>query len=162
MSTEPVTKSATKEEKALHQKWGAAVIAGGYTVLPNVILQNQKALELKHLDVLVLMCLLSYWWSKDDLPRPAKASIAQTLDVDPRTVQRSIAKLEKQGYIQRKERRAGVGDNLPNFYDLSGLVAAAKTQAEQVKKVKSARVKEDSAMQSTPKTFDLIKGGKTE
>ena len=161
MSTKPEAKSISKEERTLHQKWGADVIAEGYTVLPNVILQNQKALELKHLDVLVLMCLLSYWWSKDDLPRPAKASIAQTLDVDPRTVQRSIAKLEKQGYIQRKERRAGVGDNLPNFYDLSGLVAAAKTQAEQVKKVKSARVKEDSAMQSTPKTFDLIKGGKT-
>lgn len=161
MSTKPVTKSATKEEKSLHQKWGVAVIAEGYTVLPNVILQNQKALELKHLDVLVLMCLLSHWWDKDDLPRPAKTSIARTLDVDPRTVQRSIAKLEKKGYILRKERRAGVGDNLPNFYDLSGLVAAAKAQAEQVKKVKFARAKEDSAMQSTPKTFGLIKGGKT-
>lgn len=161
MSTKPVTKIATKEEKALHQKWGSAVIAEGYTVLPNVILQNQKALELKHLDVLVLMCLLSHWWDKDDLPRPGKTSIARTLDVDPRTVQRSIAKMEKQGYIQRKERRAGVGDNMPNFYDLSGLVAAAKKQAEQAKKLKSARSKEDSAMQSTPKTFDLIKGGKS-
>ena len=161
MSTEPVTKSATKEEKALHQKWGAAVIAGGYTVLPNVILQNQKALDLKHLDVLVLMCLLSQWWDKDDLPRPAKTSIARTLDVDPRTVQRSIAKLEKQGYIERKERWATVGDNLPNFYDLSGLVAAAKTQAERAKKLKVERAREDSAMQSTPKAFGLIKGGKT-
>jgi Helix-turn-helix domain len=161
MSTKPVTKIAKKEEKALHQKWGDAVIAEGYTVLPNVILQNQKALELKHLDILVLMCLLSHWWDKDDLPRPGKTSIARTLDVDPRTVQRSIAKMEKQGYIQRKERRAGVGDNLPNFYDLSGLVAAAKKQAEQAKKLKSARAKEDSAMQSTPKTFDLIKGGKS-
>jgi DNA-binding MarR family transcriptional regulator len=161
MSTKPVAKSTSKEERALHQKWGADVIAEGYTVLPNVILQNQKALDLKHLDVLVLMCLLSHWWDKDDLPRPAKTSIARTLDVDPRTVQRSIAKLEKQGYIERKERRATVGDNLPNFYDLSGLVAAAKTQAERVKKLKTARAKEDSAMQSTPKTFGLIEGGKT-
>lgn len=161
MSTKPAAKSATKEEKALHQKWGAAVIAEGYTVLPNVILQNQKALGLTHLDVLVLMCLLSHWWDKEDLPRPAKTSIARTLDVDPRTVQRSIAKLEKQGYIQRKERRASVGDNLPNFYDLSGLVAAAKTQAEEARKVKSERAKEDSSKQSTPKTFGLIKGGKT-
>ena len=161
MSTKPVAKSPTKEEKALNQKWGSAVIAEGYTVLPNVILQNQKALGLKHLDVLVLMCLLSHWWDKDDLPRPAKTSVARTLDVDPRTVQRSIAKLEQQGYIQRKERRAGVGDNLPNFYDLSGLVAAAKTQAQEVRKVKSERAKEDSTKQSTPKTFGLIKGGKT-
>jgi hypothetical protein len=161
MSTKPAAKSANNEEKALHQKWGAAVIAEGYTVLPNVILLNQKALGLTHLDVLVLMCLLSHWWGKDDLPRPAKTSIARTLDVDPRTVQRSIAKMEEQGYIQRKERRAGVGDNLPNFYDLSGLVVAAKTQAEEARKVKSAREKEDSSKQSTPKTFGLIKGGKT-
>ncbi len=98
MSTKPEAKSISKEERTLHQKWGADVIAEGYTVLPNVILQNQKALDLKHLDVLVLMCLLSHWWDKDDLPRPAKTSIARTLDVDPRTVQRSIAKLEKQGY----------------------------------------------------------------
>lgn len=161
MSTKLVAKGATKEEKALHQKWGAAVIAEGYTVLPNVILHNQKALALKHLDVLVLMCLLSHWWDKDDLPRPAKTSIAQTLDVDPRTVQRSIAKLEKQGYIQRKERRAGVGDNLPNAYDLSGLVAAAKVQAAQTREVKSQRKKQDSERQTTPKTFGLIKGGKS-
>jgi hypothetical protein len=160
MSTKLATKPATKEEKNLNQKWGDAVIAEGYTVLPNVILQNQKALGLKHLDVLVLMCLLSHWWGKDDLPRPAKSSIAKTLDVDPRTVQRSIAKLEKQGYIQRRERRAGVGDNLPNFYDLSGLVVAAKTQAVQAQKVKAARAKDDAAKQTTPKTFDLIKGGK--
>lgn len=161
MSTKPTTKAATKEEKALHQKWGATVIAEGYTVLPNVILQNQKVLELKHLDLLVLMCLISHWWDKDDLPRPGKSSIARTLDVDPRTVQRSIAKMEKQGYIQRKERRASVGDNMPNFYDLSGLVAAAKKQAEEARKVKSTREKEDSLKQSTPKTFGLIKGGRS-
>ena len=161
MSTKPEAKSISKEERTLHQKWGADVIAEGYTVLPNVILQNQKALDLKHLDVLVIICLMSHWWDKDDLPRPAKTSIARTLDVDPRTVQRSIAKLEKQGYIERKERWATVGDNLPNFYDLSGLVAAAKTQAERAKKLKVERAREDSAMQSTPKAFGLIKGGKT-
>lgn len=160
MSTKPAAKNTTKEEKALNQKWGATVIAEGYTVLPNVILQNQKAMGLKHLDLLILMCLISHWWEKNDLPRPSKSSIARTLDVDPRTVQRSVAKMEEKGYIQRKERRAGVGDNLPNFYDLSGLVAAAKTQAAQVKQLKSARAKEDSARQSTPKTHDLIQDEK--
>lgn len=161
MSTKSASKNPPKEEKALHQKWGAAVIAEGYTVLPNVILQNQKALGLKHLDVLVLMCLLSHWWDKDDLPRPAKTSIAQTLDVDPRTVQRSIAKMEGQGYIQRRARRAGVGDNLPNYYDLSGLVASAQAQATEARLLKSAREREDAARQTTPKTFDLIQGGKS-
>lgn len=160
MNTKPAAKAATKEERSLHQKWGAAVISEGYTVLPNVILMNQKALELKHIDVLVLMCLISHWWDKDDLPRPGKTSIARTLDVDPRTVQRSIAKMEKQGLIQRKERKAEVGDNLPNFYDLSGLVAAAKKLAEDAKKVKAERAKEDSSKQSTPKAFNLIHGGK--
>lgn len=40
MSTKPEAKSISKEERTLHQKWGADVIAEGYTVLPNVILQN--------------------------------------------------------------------------------------------------------------------------
>lgn len=161
MSTEPNLKTSTKEEKTLHHKWGSSVIAEGYTVLPNVILQNQKAMGLAHLDVLVVMCLLSYWWDKNDLPRPAKSSIARMLDVDPRTVQRSIAKLEKQGLIQRRERRAGVGDNLANAYDLSGLVSAAQVQAEKTVKLKSERAKEDAARQATPQAFGLIKGGKS-
>lgn len=160
MSTEPVTDNTVKEEKVLHSKWGSNVIEEGYTVLPNVILQNQKAMDLKHLDLLVLMCLLSYWWEKNNLPRPAKTSIAQTLDVDPRTVQRSIAKMEKKGYVKRMARRASVGDNLPNHYDLSGLVEVAQKYAQEAKNVKSDREKEDSARQTTPKAFDLIKGGK--
>jgi len=152
----------TKEDKKLHQKWGASVMEEGYTVIPNVILQNQKALGLSHLDMLILMCLLSYWWEKNDLPRPAKVTIARTLDVDQRTVQRSIAKMEKMGLVNRIERRAGVGDNLPNAYDLGGLVKATKDLAHQAKKLKSIRDQEDTQRQTTPKTFNLIKGGKTE
>lgn len=57
--------------------------------------------------------------------------------------------------------RAGVGDNLPSAYGLSGLVAAAKSQAEAARKVKLEREKEDTSKQSTPKSCGLINGGKT-
>ena len=103
------TKQATKPtasptEKVLEAKWGKTLIAAGFTALPDVIFQYQKALKLKPLDVLVLLHLASYWWKPNENPWPAKGTIADAIDVDPRTVQRSIVKMEALGYVKRIER----------------------------------------------------------
>lgn len=125
-----------------------------------MIFRQTKALELKQLDVLVILHLASYWWTPNEFPRPAKATIADALDCDPRTVQRSIEKMEKQGYIKRIERKAKVGDNLPNQYDMRGLVKAIqKLAADEIAK-REKRAAEDKAQTTSPKTFGLIKGGK--
>ncbi len=39
--------------------------------------------------------------------------------------------MERWGYIKRIYRKASVGDNLPNEYDLSGLIEAVKPYAEE-------------------------------
>ena len=111
--------SASPTEKVLEAKWGKTLIAAGFTALPDVIFQYQKALKLKPLDVLVLLHLASYWWKPNENPWPAKGTIADAIDVDPRTVQRSIAKMEALGYVQRIERKAKAGDNLTNQYSLT-------------------------------------------
>jgi Helix-turn-helix domain len=146
--------------KVLEEKWGNPLLSEGFTVMPNIIFQHQKALKLKPLDVLVLLHLVAYWWKADEPPRPAKGTIANALDVDPRTVQRAVEKMEKLGYIKRIARKASAGDNLPNSYDLRGLVKAATKHALDQKNKKASRLKEDKDMLSTPTAFNLIKGGK--
>lgn len=125
-----------------------------------MIFQYQKALKLKPLDILILLHLASYWWKPNENPWPAKGTIADALDVDPRTVQRSIKKMEELGYIKRIERKAKAGDNLSNEYDLRGLVKAAKTHAEEKIALKAKRAAEDKSRRATPTTFALIDGGK--
>lgn len=159
MTTAEKKKSADTG-RVLEAKWGKAAIASGFTAIPDVVFQNQKALKLKSFDVLVILHLASYWWKPDGNPRPAKGTIADALDVDPRTVQRSIQKMEAMGYIRRIYRTAKVGDNLPNEYDLAGLVKHVNQLAEEKLALKAKRAAEDKSKLTTPAAFALIAGGK--
>lgn len=49
--------------------------------------------------------------------------LAERLNLGPRQVQRTIAELEKAGYVKREERHAPHKGKTSNAYDLSGLVA---------------------------------------
>ena len=146
--------------KVLEAKWGKKLMAAGFTALPDVIFQCQKALKLKPLDVLILLHLASYWWRPSENPWPAKSTIADALDVDPRTVQRAIKKMEELGYVRRIERKAKVGDNLPNEYDLRGLVKAASKLADEKIALRAKRAAEDKSRRAAPAAFALIDGGK--
>jgi len=154
--------------QTLEAKWGKRLVESGWTALPNAIFYNQKALKLKHMDmdILVLMHLASYWRSASDPPRPSKATIAASLDVAPRTVQRSIEKMEKLGYVQRISRKAkdNPQHNLPNAYDLSGLgkapVLVALVDEELERRRESTeqsvrRAKEVKAKRETPNAHAL-------
>lgn len=152
--------SAAATDKILEAKWGKTLISAGFTALPDVIFQYQKALKLKPLDVLILLHLASYWWKPNENPWPAKGTIAESIDVDPRTVQRSIKKMEDLGYVKRIARIARAGDNLTNEYDLRGLVKAANKFAVEKNERKAKRAAEDKSRRTTPATFALIDGGK--
>ena len=154
------SQDAGASERALVAKWGKNLIAAGFTALPNVLFQYQKALQLKPLDVLIVLHLASYWWKPQENPWPSKGKIAQAIDVDPRTVQRSIKKMEDLGYIKRIFRKASIGDNLTNEYDLRGLIDAAEVHAQEQIALKVERAAADKRKRETPKTFALIDGGK--
>lgn len=161
MTSKTVLKAATKEtDKVLEAKWGKPLIANGFTAIPDAIFRNQKALKLKPLDVLILLHLASYWWKPLENPWPAKGTIADAIDVDPRTVQRAIKKMEDLGYVKRIERKAKAGDNLTNQYDLRGLVKAATKLAEEEITRKAKRAAEDKSRRASPAAFALIEGGK--
>lgn len=154
--------AAAATDKALTQKWGKTAIAAGFTALPNVVFRYAKELELKSTDVLVILHLASYWWSAGDDPWPSKARLAADLDIDPRTVQRSVQRMEKLGYVKRIERIAAAGDNLSNKYSLRGLVKAAEKIAKKELAEREKREAENQQRKRTPKAFSLIKGGRDE
>lgn len=159
MASKTAPKTASTN-RVLEAKWGKKLMAAGFTALPDVIFQCQKALKLKPLDVLIILHLASYWWKPSENPWPAKGTIADALDVDPRTVQRAIKKMEELGYVRRIERKAKVGDNLPNEYDLRGLVKAASKLADEKIALRAKRAAEDKSRRVAPAAFALIDGGK--
>jgi predicted transcriptional regulator len=129
-STKP-TGSDAAQLRVNEQKWSKLLMQAGWTVIPNVIIERQKALGLDPLDVNILLHLASYWWTPGGKPHPAKGTIAQAIDVDPRTVQRRIARLEAGGLIRREERRIqGLGSRT-NVYHFDGLIEAAQPYAQE-------------------------------
>ena len=71
-----------------------------------------------------------------------------------------IKKMEELGYVRRIERKAKVGDNLPNEYDLRGLVKAASKLADEKIALRAKRAAEDKSRRVAPAAFALIDGGK--
>lgn len=111
--------------KAQERKWTKELMAGGWTAVPNVLLYGQQALGLDALDVNLILHLAAMWANGPDQPTPAKRSIAAALGVDPRTVQRRIAALEKKGLIRREARHDEAEGSRANAYHFDGLIAAA-------------------------------------
>jgi len=158
--SKPKSKQANTVETTLAARWGTAVLVHGFTGFPDVIFKYQKALQLKPLDVLILLHLASYWREAENHPWPAKVTIAEAIGVDPRTVQRAIAKMEKLGYVKRIMRKASVGDNLTNKYDMSGLVKKLTQLCSELMTEKLNREATDKARRTTPVTLALVTGGK--
>jgi predicted transcriptional regulator len=115
----PVSK---KEKRRAEDKFGAAVMKHGYTMLPNLLIQAQGKLEVGHAEFNILVQLISHWWEADKNPHPAKETIARRMGISGRQVQRYLTRLERAGLIERIERFAGHKAQLSNAYSLNGLV----------------------------------------
>ncbi len=142
-SADAVNETEKKDDKVLIKKWGKEAIDVGYTVLPKALLQGQARLKINATDLAVLIHLIEHWWRPDEMPWPKKARIAERLAVTPKTVQRSIVRLEEEKLLKRVDRFAN-GRRVSNGYDLSPLVervkaisvdmAKAKEEADQTKR----------------------------
>lgn len=126
------------------QKWSPDLWGSGWIGIPNIIIEKQLELGLDATDVNVLLHLLRYWWHRDNLPHPSKKTIAQCMGVDPSTVRRHVAKMEKRGLLQRVERKDEARGQKTNYYDFSGLIAAATPLALEAIAIKERRHQEDA------------------
>lgn len=146
MSAKEEGKSAEAELRTNEKKWSKPLMDAGWTVFPSVIIENQKQLGLDAVDVNIILHLASKWWKAEGKPHPSKGTIALAMDVDPRTIQRRIARMEGVGFIRREERRETSTGSKTNIYHLEGLIEAALPFAEEkiaeiAEKVEIARIK---------------------
>lgn len=100
-------------------KWGDAASAG-FQLVPDLLLKNQAKLELTHTDLVVLLNVLMHWWYEDKRPFPRTTTIAARMDVQTRTIQRSLSRLEELGLMKRTTEVLPDGDER-EVCDPSGL-----------------------------------------
>jgi Helix-turn-helix domain len=113
----------------LNAKWGREVMALGYTVVPDILLTRMAALGLKPAELLLIMQILRFWWSPNQLPFPSKRKLAEAIGYSERNVQRMITRLVKLKFIRRIERKCEADCNDSNVYDLGPLIARLKPLA---------------------------------
>jgi hypothetical protein len=94
------TGQSPRRRTPITDKWGSA-LAGGWQVVPNVLIRAQAHLGLDAVDVVVLLNMNMHWWQKGDFPFPRPAIIAKRMGISKRTVERRIGKLVKAGLLER-------------------------------------------------------------
>lgn len=129
--------------KVNEEKWTKPLMEAGWTVIPSIIIEKQEALGLDALDMNIILHLASYWWTKANKPHPTKKTIADALQVSPRTIQRRIARLQAAGLIRREERRVRGEGSKANRYHFDGLIKEATPFALEKTAMKEQRQKEE-------------------
>ena len=137
----------TKEVRVNEKKWSKPLMDAGWTALPSVLIERQKALGLDALDINIILHLANYWWTRDNKPHPSKRTIAGAIGVTPRTVQRRIAALHASGFIRREERRVRGQGSRTNLYHFDGLIVAARPYAkEKIEKIQERQTERTLAI----------------
>jgi hypothetical protein len=130
LTSDPQPGAKRKPLTPLIDKWGERVLSAGWVLVPVALLEGQRELKLEPIDLALLIHLLRFWWERGNLPHPSKARLANAMGLEPRSVQRRLARLEKMHLIARHPRRDKSGRNLTSAYSFDGLIARAEIVAD--------------------------------
>ena len=103
----------------LGAKWGDAIKAG-YQGLPDALVRGQHLLKLSATDVVVIANINQAWWFADRLPYLQPHTIAKRMGISERSVQRSLERMRKKGYLQQVREPQPDG-TVRYYHDLAGL-----------------------------------------
>lgn len=117
------------------EKWGSAIDKGmtGFQIVPDMLIRNQQNLGLDATDIVVLLNILMYWWTKDNLPRPKLAVIARRMGVSKRTVERRVEKMEGLELLKRLPARKDKDPPGTKRFDVNGLVKELQRLADSMR-----------------------------
>lgn len=85
---------------AFNDKWGAEIGEYGFTMVPNLLLENYKKLNFRPLEFVIWLQIERYRWSAEKLPFPSIETIADYSNVSDRTVSRKISTMHKKGLLK--------------------------------------------------------------
>lgn len=126
-------------QRESEKKWGKAVMAHGYLILPSILLQAQGRLGVSAQEMVVLLQLAEHWWKANSKVFPSKEVIATRVGLSSKQVQRHIRRLEELKLVRRRERYTSAGSRTTNEYDLSGLVTKLKGIEPDIAKAKKLK-----------------------
>lgn len=136
---------AAKKAKQIEKRWTKPLADVGWTAIPNIILEKQSVLGLKPTDVNVTLQILKHWWEAGSHPYPSVGTIAKAIGVQPRTVQRSVERMEALGLLQREARYYSQGGQKSNGYNFQGLIDKSTPFAEEALKQRADKQKAEQA-----------------
>lgn len=90
--------------------------SGKFAKMPTKVFD--KDLELKTTDIAVLACLCSFADNETNIAFPRVKKIAETLNSSPRTIHRSLRKLEEAHVISKVRRTNNEGGNISSLYQI--------------------------------------------
>jgi len=123
-STPPHAASATIDRR-LVQRYGVALLTGGYTALPTYAWVYYARLGVTEAEMVCLAQLCTYWWSARD-PFPGEAALAARMGKTIRTIQGYLRSLEGKGLLHIHTRLSTKGRQSTNSYDLRPFFAAVE------------------------------------
>lgn len=108
--------------KELLMRWGLNTLRSGWTNIPNTLLQNQGLLGLSNTEITLIIQIMSFAHSCDTTAFPSIATLSERTNQHPRTIQRTIGRLVKKGFIEKVVRSKHANDiGLSNLYNLEPL-----------------------------------------
>jgi DNA-binding Lrp family transcriptional regulator len=156
------TAQAKQQQERLRrneQKWTKPLMDAGWTVIPSVILDRQRAFGLDAVDVCILMHLAKHWWFEENLPHPSKKAIAECMNISESTVRRRIAAMEAAKLIGRVKRfDSRYGGQQTNAYDFTGLIREATPYAEEAVRDREARKKASEERRTRKRVLRVVGG----
>ncbi len=127
-------------------RFGRDLLSDGFTALPNLLLDVYAELGITHCELVFILPLLQYKWSKAE-PYPSLGTIATKMGLSIRAVQNHVHSLKNKAYqcphtdegeacscpkylVVTPRYRVGMGQT-SNSYNLSGLFAAVLNLARE-------------------------------
>jgi len=123
-STPPHAASATIDRR-LVQRYGVALLTGGYTALPTYAWVYYARLGVTEAEMVLIAQLCTYWWSARD-PYPGEAALAARMGKTVRTIQGYLRSLEGKGLLHIQTQFSDQGRQHTNAYDLRPFFAAVE------------------------------------
>ena len=121
-------------ESRVRSKWDY-VTDPGFLTIPYVLLLHQADLKISSEHLNVLLNVIAHWHSNGRMPYPRTTTIAKRMGISPRSVQRSLSWLIKNGFLA-KVPRASRDD--PQQYNMLPLVQKLKPYAwERIKYIQA-------------------------
>jgi len=121
----PASNASETIDHRLVQRYGVALLTGGYTALPTYAWVYYARLGVTEAEMVCIAQLCTYWWDARD-PYPGEAALAARMGKTVRTIQGYLRSLEGKRLLHIQTRLSTHGRQSTNAYDLRPFFAAVE------------------------------------